>query len=304
MIQKSSHIKSLIMMSIGLLCSICSDFFVKTLVSIYPVSEITFFRSLTRVLVVGTIIFFMNPTMYKSNHYKTHLTRAILSIMTTISFFYSYQYNSFTEIYAISYSSVMFNVLFSIVILRESVSNKFFIAIIFGIIGIFLALKPDSGKVFQIYSLLPLFGAVLAALNRVFVKKLTFKDHPFTIALYSSIATVVVMPFWGMYTNEVWRIISNPWHLCYLLSMGTLSVLSQFLIINAVKNSQNAFLAPCDYFTFIFITVADYVFWDYSITLNVFLGAMLIIIGNSYIIFQEYKNKQKILNREKELKKL
>jgi len=298
MLENPTHIKSMLVMSLGLLCSICSDFFVKALVSIYPVSEITFFRSLTRVIVVGFIIFYMNPAMYKTRHLKTHLTRAILSIMTTISFFYAYRYNSFTEIYAISYSSVMFNVLFSIVILRERVSNKFFFAIMCGIIGIFLALKPDSNKVFQIYSLLPLFGAVLAALNRVFVKKLTFNDHPFTIALYSSVATVVLMPFWGMYTNEIWRVITDPKHVFFLCSMGVLSVLSQYLIINAVKSAQNAFLAPCDYFTFIFITMADYFLWGYSVTLNVFLGATLIIIGNSYIIYQEYKHKKKLQQKK------
>ena len=297
----SNNMRGIVIMSLGLLCSICADFFVKMLVLIYPVSEITFLRSLTRVIVVGTIILSTNRKMFKSSHYGTHLLRAVFSVLTTISFFYAYQYNSFTEIYTISYSSVMFNIIFSVLILKEKISNKFFIAVMCGITGIFFAMKPDASKVFQIFSLLPLCGAILAALNRVLVKKLTFNDHPFTIALYSSIVTVSIMPIFGIYKGEVWTLITNHKHLTYLAFMGGLSVLSQFLIINAVKHSKNAFLAPCDYFTFIFVAIADNLIWGYSITADVFIGAMFIIVGNSYIIFNDYKRRKTIpTNREEE----
>ena len=296
----ANNTRGIIIMSLGLLCSICADFFVKALVLIYPVSEITFLRSLSRVIVIGTIILFTNRDMFKSSNYGTHLLRATFSILTTISFFYAYQYNSFTEIYTISYSSVMFNIIFSVLILKEKISNKFFIAVMCGITGIFFAMKPDANKVFQIFSLLPLFGAILAELNRVFVKKLTFNDLPFTIALYSSIVTALVMPVFGMCKHEVWTLITNPNHIFYILCMGGLAVLSQFLIINAVKSSQNAFLAPCDYFTFIFVAIADNLIWGYSITSDVFIGAMFIIIGNSYIIFNSDKQRKEAQSNPEE----
>lgn len=286
-----SYIKAVLLMLIGLTCSIISDQFTKELVEKYPVTEITFMRSFIRLILLIIITLFYNKNLLISQNIKYHFIRSIFSILTIISFFFAYKYNFMTDVYALSYSSVIFIVFFSKIFLKEKVPNKILISVIIGIIGIVIALYPTSSKQLSIYSILPLSGAIFAAMNRVMIKKLTYLDHPFTIAIYPSFFIVLsLIPFY----NSWIPFSDNKNHILLFLLMGSLSVVSQCIIIYATTFAKNVFLAPCDYFTFVIVIITDHIFWNHSIATNVLIGAITIITCNLSIIIREYIYEKKL----------
>ena len=126
---------------------------------------------------------------------------------------------------------------------------------------------------------------MFSAMNRVMIKKLTYTEHPFTIAIYPSLFIVLsLLPF----SNDWINFFNNQNHIWLFLLMGSLSVISQCIIIYATTFAKNVFLAPCDYFSFIIVIITDYVFWNHSISTNVLIGAIIVITSNLSIIIREY----------------
>lgn len=280
----SSNILGVILMIFGLTCSTFSDTFIKDLVQIYPVSETTFIRSVIRFFITFLIIVSFKPSLLIPNNIKMHLIRAMFSVATIISFSYAYKFNYMSEVTALSYSSVIFIIIFSTIFLKETPSIKIYFAVITGIIGVIIAVSPSSTRIFSIYSIIPLLGAILAALNRVTTKKLTFSNSPITIALYSSAIIIIFTSF----SCHEWIALQNHEHILKFFLMGALSVISQFSIIYAIKSSTSVFLAPCDYFTFVLVILIDHFRWDHNVEVNVLIGALIIISSNLSIIFLEY----------------
>lgn len=272
----------ILLMLIGLALYTFSDALIKALLGNggYSVQQVTILRSGIRALLLfATICTHANPVqLLKTKQLKLFALRLAISLTYTYIFMYAFSVTNLTNIYTLSYTSALFMTILGALLLSESVSFKRWLAVCSGMVGVLIAIHPDSSS-FDMASLIVLMGTFLGALNKILMRKLSTTDHSLTIALYPNILMVfVTVPFlWGDWQPMPWA------HWGLFATVGLLSAGGQYAIAQALRYAQVSILAPADYSTLFWTILIDYIWWRLPGPMTL-TGAVIIIASNLYIL--------------------
>ena len=143
-------------MFLSVICFSTMDILVKFLSASYPTFQLVLFRG-----IFGLIpIFFIIPkNRYKNLFYtskiKLHSIMAIAGALAMIFLFLGLKYLPIADAIAISFAGPVFATVFSIIFLNENVRIFRWIAIIIGLVGVIIILKPGT-DLFSFYAIYPL----------------------------------------------------------------------------------------------------------------------------------------------------
>ncbi|MFY7842806.1 MAG: DMT family transporter [Rhabdochlamydiaceae bacterium] len=276
----------LTIMLVGLALYPLSDAFIKHLLTRFPFEQMNFLRSGFRLIPLLIASFFQGGPIkiLKTNHPFQHLFRLAVSLLFTLAFVYSFSLCSLTTVYVIGYTSSFFMIVLSAVFLKEAVSREKWAAVILGMVGVLIAMKPGS-DLFEWSSCLVLCGAFLGAFNKILMRKLTATEDSLTISIYPNIVMCLFcLPFlfrsWTPLGSSDWIILSL---------VGLITATAQYCISQALKFASGSTLAPADYSTFFWVTILDYLWWSKSPDLSTMIGAFLIVGCNVFILFRSKK---------------
>jgi len=259
-----------------------ADAFIKHLMGTYSVQQSTFLRALGRFIPLFIATFFQGGprSVLSTKHPGRHSVRLLVNLCYTYAFMYAFSMGSLTVIYTVSYSSPFFMILLSALILKERIGALRWIAVIIGMAGIIVAMRPNA-NVFEIAAILTLFGTFLGALNKILMRRLAATEHSLAIALYPNIVMILVtLPF--LLTQ--WK--SMPlahWGLFGIV--GLLTAAGQYAIAQALRFTQASILAPIDYSTFFWVVAIDFFWWNKSPETGTLLGAAIIVCSNLFILY-------------------
>jgi len=260
-----------------------SDAFIKHLMGTYSVNQTTFLRAATRMVPLGIAIFFHGGArhVFQTNHLWRHSVRLLVNLGSTYAFMFAFKVSSLTAIYTIGYTSPLFMIILSALLLKESASRDQWIAIAFGMCGVLIAIQPGS-NVFEWASIIVLLGAFLAALNKILMRRLAQTEHSLAIAIYPNIVMILAtLPF----ILGSWN--SMPWsHWALFAFVGTLAALAQYSIAQAVRFTRGSTLAPIDYSTYFWVVFLDFFCWSEIPKSCMVVGAAIIVCSNLYILYK------------------
>ena len=138
--------------SIGILFAISSFFCFSLLDAIQKTAIIN--HSVFQILLIKYSFVFLlsfieskrknNPKFYKSNNYKLQLFRSLLSIIESGCFVLAFKYMSLADAHSIGALCPVIVVALSVIILKEKVTTKVWIAIFIGFVGVLIVLRPAS----------------------------------------------------------------------------------------------------------------------------------------------------------------
>jgi len=74
-----------------------------------------------------------------------------------------------------------------------------------------------------------------------------------------------------------------------LIGAGTIGALAQILVTSSYRHGAASMLAPFDYVSLIFASIIGYAFFSEAPTLNMMIGAILVVSGGVLIIWRERK---------------
>ena len=134
------------------------------------------------------------------------------------------------EATAIGFAKSFFVTIAAIIILKEKVGPRRWIAVLIGFFGVIIMVQPGTDG-FNIISLYALTGSASAGLVMVIIRKLSQTDTPTTILTYQAIAigVLVAIPAWYYWTSPS----LNEWIL--LIAIGIISYGAQMLNVYAYK---------------------------------------------------------------------
>jgi drug/metabolite transporter (DMT)-like permease len=185
----------------------------------------------------------------------------------------------------LNYSSAIFAVLLSALILREPTGVWRWSAVAMGFAGVVLIAQPWGGE-------LPLFGAAIAlgaalmiALISVQLRDLGRTEHPFTIVFYFSLFSVPVlalaMPFVGKaHAPEEWLL---------LLACGVIGLLGQVLLTAALRYGAVANVIVMDYSGLIWATLFGWLVFTSLPPVSFWFGAPLVVGAGLLIAWREHR---------------
>jgi drug/metabolite transporter (DMT)-like permease len=291
---ENKAVLGIVLMICGLALYPLSDAFIKHLMGTYSVPQTTFLRSITRLVPLFIATFFQGGPIkvLRSKHPKRHIFRLCVSLIYTYAFMYAFSMGSLTVIYTLSYTSPFFMIILSAVILKESVNKQRWIAVLIGMIGVIIAMRPGS-NVFEMAAIFVLVGTFLGALNKILMRRLTETEHSLAIAIYPNILMVLVtLP----YILKTWQPMPlAQWGVFAII--GVITAAGQYLIAQALRYAQTSILAPIDYSTFFWVVALDLLWWNNIPDAYTLIGAFIIVSSNFYILYRskvEQKQKTKV----------
>ena len=185
----------------------------------------------------------------------------------------------------LNYSSAIFAVLLSALILREPTGVWRWSAVAMGFAGVVLIAQPWGGELPLLGAAIALGAALMIALISVQLRDLGRTEHPFTIVFYFSLFSVPVlalaMPFVGKaHAPEEWLL---------LLACGVIGLLGQVLLTAALRYGAVANVIVMDYSGLIWATLFGWLVFTSLPPVSFWFGAPLVVGAGLLIAWREHR---------------
>ena len=210
--------------------------------------------------------------------------RTVAAVVSGIAGFYAFSVLPLAQCYAIFFAMPLLITLLAIPILGERVGLHRGVAIVVGLLGVIVVLRPGSVAL-GLGHLAALSAAVGGALTSVIIRKIGSVERPILLMLYPMVANFVVA---GMALAFVYRPMPLP-HLGLLAAMSAMSLLAGFLIIAAYRTAPAIIVAPMQYSQIAWAAVYGWLFFSERLDLWTAVGTAIIIASGIYIVLREGK---------------
>ena len=163
--------------------------------------------------------------------------------------------------------------------LNEKIGWRRWCAVFIGFLGILIILNPISMN-FNFNMVWPLLLAFLLAIYSILTRNISAYDNSETSFFWVAVVGGIVMSVIGPFFFELLILRDIPWFLllCFLSTLG------HFLFIKALETAQASILQPFIYLQLLFASIIGIWFFNDLLTLNLFLGGIL-IIGSGIFAF-------------------
>lgn len=161
------------------------DAAIKWLSGDYPLHQITFIRSIIALLITLAIIIPLEGGFQnlKTDRIGFHVLRGMTVVLANMTFFTGLASLPLAEATAIIFVAPLLITIFSVLLLSEQVGLRRWAAVLVGLAGVVIVMRPGSDT-FQYAALLPLAAAVCYALLQIMTRKLGFTEKASTMAFY------------------------------------------------------------------------------------------------------------------------
>ncbi len=284
-------------------CFSTNDVLVKFLSGDYPLYELMFIRSLTGLTFILCVFVPLSGGLksLRTKRLGVHIVRGLCVVFANFTFFLGLAALPLADAVAIFFISPMLISILSVYVLGETVGPRRWAAIGFGLLGVLIVLRPGTSA-FQIASLLPLLAAFGYALLHILTRKIGGTENATAMTFYIQATFFAVSTIAGLtlghgqfnvfdhqsaqflLTAWVWP---SPRDFMFAMALGIISSGGGFMISEAYRKSEAAFIAPFEY-----IAMPLAVFWGYTVfdELPDFIalsGIALIIASGLVLIWRE-----------------
>ena len=208
--------------------------------------------------------------------------RTVAAVITGVSAYYAFSVLPLAEVYAILFAAPLIITVLAIPVLGEKVRIHRWAAVIVGLIGVIVVLRPGT-TVLALGHLAALLAAFGGSVASIVVRKVGANERPMVLLLYPMMANFVIMaaavPF-----------VYVPMPIEHLGLMGLVAALAWMasrMMITAYQNGEAAIIAPMQYSQIIWATIYGFWFFGETIDMATGIGASIIIASGMYIVLRE-----------------
>lgn len=259
------------------------DVVIKTLGATYSPFQLIFFSVLLSFPLV-TFMLMRDPTQghLRPVHPWWIALRTGAGVFGGVSVYYAFTVLPLAQVYAILFASPLLITVLSIPVLGEKVRMRRWAAVIVGLIGVLVVLRPGTAEL-SFGHLAALAAAVASALTSIIIRKIGREERSIVLLLYPLAANFVIMacalPF-----------VYQPMPLQDLGMIGIISLfgfVAGLCLISAYKNAEAAIVAPMQYSQIIWAALFGYFLFNETVDRATLTGASIIILSGLYIVLRE-----------------
>lgn len=259
------------------------DTVVKYLGGSYSVFQIMFFAVLFG-LVPVTIMIAADP---KADNLRPHhpwlvAARTITNLVSSISAFYAFTALPLTEVYALIFATPILITALSVPLLGETVRARRWAAVIVGLIGVLVVLRPGYTALGPGH-IAALVCASGGALSAIIVRKIGSEERTAVLVLYPMLAKLLGAALFLPFIYVPMPIID----LGLVAAMGLLAMVGQICMIYAYRAAPSAIVAPFQYSQILWALPFGIFLFAEKPDPMVWLGALIIIASGMFIVWRE-----------------
>lgn len=259
------------------------DVVVKALGAHYAPFQIIFFSTLLSFPLV-TFMLMRDPAAghLRPVHPWWTALRTGAGVLGGFSAFYAFSALPLAQVYAIIFAAPLLITVLAIPILGEQVRLHRWAAVIVGLIGVMVVLRPGQAE-FSLGHLAAVVAAICGAFASIVIRKIGQDERSIVLLLYPLAANFVVMAC-------VLPFVYKPMPIEHLGMVGVISLfgfVAGLILIAAYKNAEAAVVAPMQYSQIIWAAGFGYLLFGETPDSATAAGAAIIIASGLYIGFRE-----------------
>jgi len=237
--------------------------------------QILLFRSVVRLLILALYLQIKGWHLIRTQALPTHVWRNLAHFGGQYGWFYGLAFIPLAEVFAIEFTVPVWTAVLALVMLGEKLTRERLLAVILGVIGMLIILRPGV-EVVDPAALAVLAGAVCFAITNISTKKLAHMDHPVSILFYMSVVQLPLALFpsisdWAMPSWGAWL---------WILVVGVTALSAHYCITRAMQLVDATVVAPMDFMRLPLITLVGFMLYGEPIEWAILLGACVMFTGN------------------------
>jgi S-adenosylmethionine uptake transporter len=211
------------------------------------------------------------------------ILRSVAAVATGVMGFFAFSQLPLAICYAIFFAMPLLITLLAIPMLGERVGLRRGIAVVVGLLGVLIVLRPGGGEGFSLGHLAAIGAAVTGALTSVIVRKIGGAERSVVLMLYPMVLTFfamgAVMPF--VYVPMSVTDLGLTAVMAFLGMLGALGTIAAYRLAPAV------IVAPMQYSQIIWAALYGWLFFNETVDLYTAIGSAVIIGSGIYIVLRE-----------------
>lgn len=259
------------------------DVIVKWLGASYSPVQIVFFSGLFSFpLVTLLLIRESQPGTLRPVHPWWLLVRTLSAVATGLSAFYAFSVLPLAQVYAILFAAPLLITLLAIPILGEQVGLRRGIAVVVGLCGVLVVLRPGTTEL-SLGHLAALVAAFASSLASIIVRKIGHDERSVVMLLYPILTNFMVM-------GAALPFVYKPMPALELGGLALMSVMAfaaSALVIMAYKAGEAVVVAPMQYSQILWAVFTGAIFFNEYPDAWTAAGAGIIIASGTYIVLRE-----------------
>ena len=221
----------------------------------------------------------------------SHLTRAVVGLVTMLLAFGAHDYLPLAEATTISFAAPLFAVALSALLLSEPVGRHRWSAVILGFIGVLIVMQPGGSGLPAIGLGLAIVAAFGVSCVNILIRQLGKTESPQTSVLWFTLSSMAMlgaaMPFFAdAHDGLTWVILG---------AMGVSGGVGQLCLNASLRYAPVAAVVPFDYLQLLWAVLLGWMIWSTHASASTWAGAAVIIGSGLYTVYREHR-----LGREKE----
>ena len=279
-----------------------NDVAIKFLSGGYALHQVILIRAVVAMAVILAFIG-LSGTGYRqlvTRRPRTHLLRVAIVMVSNVTYFLGLAAMDLADAVAVAFVSPIVITLLSVVFLRETVGPRRWMAVILGMVGVIIMLRPGGG-VIQPAALLVLASAVLYAAGNLLSRQMGGTESAMALGFYVQTGFIIVSAMMGLWVGDghlavdgtIWTFLFRPWVWPPLqdwpifLATGFAVGIGGMMVTQAYRTAEAGLVAPFEY-----VGMPVAVLWGIAIfgtfpDLTAWVGIALICGSGLYTLWRE-----------------
>jgi drug/metabolite transporter (DMT)-like permease len=262
--------------------------FAKVVSQVLPPVEVTFFRNIFGVILVGIAIYKV-PLKQIGGKPFLLIFRGSMGFLALLAYFYIMAYIPLGEAVTYNKTSPIFVAIFAYILLNEKLHISALIAIVLGFIGIVMVAQPEGGT-FDKYDILGILSGVGAALAYTSIRELRkYYDTRAIVMSFMGVGTIaplflmLITPYVTVSEDFDWMfspfVMPQGIEWGYVIAVGIFATISQLLMTKAYELTKAGIVGTISYSNIVFATMIGVMLGDPIPGFWTVLGIILVIMS-------------------------
>lgn len=259
-----------------------ADTIAKFLTAELPIVQINWMRYLIFAAMALLLSTRTSGHAFRVQRPRLQILRGCCVVSSSVLFIYGIREIPLAEAASIGFVAPLLITVLSIPLLGEVVGIRRWAAVIVGLIGVLVVMRPGTGA-FQPAALWIVASASCWSLGLILTRKMAGTERAATTLLWSAATGVIILSVLMPFNFKM----PTPTQLGLALVQGILSSVGQWMVIQAHRTAPASTLAPIIYVQLIWSTIAGYIVFAAFPDRWTILGAAIIIASGLYTAHRE-----------------
>jgi drug/metabolite transporter (DMT)-like permease len=295
--------RGIILLCLGIAIFALQDVILKWLAGDYPLSQVMLTRSVTAVPIMLVFVHLDGGlrTLFTPGT-RAMIGRGLIMFVAYFAYYIALPALPLATTVALYFSAPLFITILSVVLLKETVGPRRWIALALGFFGVALMLQPD-GTGFEWAALLVLLSGFAYALSMIAARVLGGQETGAALAFWGNavflVLSLVISAALGSGTYEGasdhasvafllrgW-VTPTAFDLSLMMATGVVAALGLTLLTQAYRIAEASVVTPFEYTAMVWSVIYGWIIWqDWPRVLD-WIGIAIIIGSGLYILWRD-----------------